>query len=224
MAHLPTRGQHPCERRVDGERVTEMLPAQLWLNRDDANKLQHRADGPPVLPRHQARDHLHDRNREQSLFDPASPGVTTYVRATRRRLPSPDSEQQQRNALAARQRDQHLREQREAEEANELLELRSMGIKAMMNERQKGEMFGNTVVRVPPENPRVTQLTKNLGVDKVQLVSSPLQIDTTAPAGHNTMAAPAPAPAPAPAFGMRGQQTTLRGNTWPTQDGYFSKR
>ncbi len=203
-----------------------MIPAPEWLNRPDANKLKERPDGPPMLPRHMPRDHLHDRNRELTVFDPADRGRTTYVRATRRRLPSPDSEQQMRNQNYARQRDLALQEQRAAEEANELLELRSMGIKAMFDARKHGQMYGAQAVVVPPDNPRAESLNKKLGVDKVQLVSSPLQIDTTAQAGHNTQAAAAsaPAPAPAPAFAApAGPKTTLRGNTWPTTEAYFRK-
>lgn len=232
MSHLPTRGVHPCERRVDGERVTEMLAADEWLSRPEANKLKEVADGPPQLPRYAPRDHLHDRNREMARFDPANAGMQTYVRATRRRLPSPESEQKQREALYARQRDLALQQQREAEEANELMELRSMGIRTMFDARKTGQMYGNQAVVVPPDNPRVTALNKKLGVDKVVLVSMPLQIDTTPPAGHNTEAIPeaptvsAPAPAPAPAMAYmrpRPPQTTLRGNTWPTTEEYFVK-
>ena len=45
-----------------------------------------------------------------------------------------------RNQNYARQRDLELQEQRAAEEANELMELRSMGIKAMYDARRTGQM------------------------------------------------------------------------------------
>ena len=53
----------PCERRVDGERVTELIPAREWLSRQDANMLRpdERKVFPPALPRYGSRDHLHDR-------------------------------------------------------------------------------------------------------------------------------------------------------------------
>ena len=78
----------PCERRLDGDRVTEMIPASEWLSRNDINPLQttYKAYYPPALPRHSSRDHLHDRNREFSASDPANPGLQTYVRVTRRRF------------------------------------------------------------------------------------------------------------------------------------------
>mmetsp|Transcript_8174 Transcript_8174/g.21374 ORF Transcript_8174/g.21374 Transcript_8174/m.21374 type:complete len:237 (-) Transcript_8174:472-1182(-) len=234
MAHLPPRGVHPCERRVDGERVTELVPAHDWMKRSDANQLKPTKAGPPALPRHAARDHLHDRNRERALYDPASPGVETYVRATRRRLPTEAAEQEARNAHFARQRNLALQQEREAAEANELLELRSMGIRTGFNARKTGQMFGSQAVVVPEANPRTQQLERKLGVDKVQLVTSPLQIDTTPPAGHNTAPIPqgshrqtsyrAGAPAPAPAMAVpAGLKTTLRGNNWPTTEDYFRK-
>ena len=68
----------PCERRIDGDRVTELIPSREWLsgrvagNRGpDVNPLVTHPQGfyPPALPRHKARDHLHDRNREHALYD-----------------------------------------------------------------------------------------------------------------------------------------------------------
>ena len=35
------------------------------------------------LPRTCYRDHLHDNTRAHAVFDPANPGITTYVRVTR---------------------------------------------------------------------------------------------------------------------------------------------
>ena len=56
----------------------------------------------------------------------------------------------------------HLSQQK----ANELLELRSMGIRTMFKERQNGVMYGNQSVKVPPPNQRAVGLEKKLGVDK----------------------------------------------------------
>ena len=77
----------PACRRVDGERITEMIPAREWLSRKDKNplKIHPRAIYPPSLPRYASRDHLHDRNRELCVFDPANPGLEAYVHVTRRR-------------------------------------------------------------------------------------------------------------------------------------------
>jgi len=65
---------------------------------------------------------------------------------------------------------------------------------------------------------RMNQLSSKLGVDKVQLVSSPIQIDTTAPAGHNT--APV-APSPTGAGGV--STSTMRGGAWPATDNYWAR-
>ena len=64
----------PCERRVDGDRITELIPASEWLAQKDANTLLMDQEGvyPPRLPRHKERDHMHDRNRETSIFDPSN--------------------------------------------------------------------------------------------------------------------------------------------------------
>lgn len=59
---------------------------------------------------------------------------------------------------------------------------------------------------------------------QVQLVTSPLQIDTTPQAGHTTtaMEALAPAPAPAAAAATGAADTTMRGGVWPVSSDYFS--
>ena len=84
------------ERRVDGDRVTELVRAKDWLaahgdNRGpEVNPLvtpEVGPDMPPALPKYLSRDHLHDRNRINALYDPAQPGMETYVRVTRRRAP-----------------------------------------------------------------------------------------------------------------------------------------
>jgi len=135
------------ERRTDGDRTTEMVTASDWIQRPDANRLvkehedkYHR--GPPKLPRHSARDHLSDRNREHVLFDPARPDMHTQVNVTRRTHNEGCSYRQRVNALAKDQEADKMRmigkkqaAQRaasDAAEANELLELRSMGIRGQM--------------------------------------------------------------------------------------------
>lgn len=63
-----------------------MVPAGEWLKNAKKNGMILDPDGvvPPRLPRHQVRDHLHDVTREHATLDPANPGLTTYVRVTRR--------------------------------------------------------------------------------------------------------------------------------------------
>ena len=77
------------ERFVDGDRVTELVPAVEWLQRDDANSLVLQKGGPPRLPRHSARDHLSDRNRKHALFNGSRPEVTATVRGERSCARSP---------------------------------------------------------------------------------------------------------------------------------------
>lgn len=203
---------HPCERRVDGDRVTELIPARDWIERPDANPLvtDEKGEKMPTLPRHSTRDHLHDRNRSQALFDPANPGVTTYVRVTRRRMPTEVEEEQARSRNLSRLRDYEAREAAEAAEANELLELRSMGIRAVITERNKAGPYGKDAVKVPPPNARADFLEKKvLGTDHTIADS----LIKGVKAGHG---AGAPAPAPAPATGMN---PSMRGAKASTQRG-----
>lgn len=74
---LQTDFHQPCERRVDGSRVTEMIPGREWLTGrpagqrgPDVNPLVPDPQNifPPGLPYHLTRDHLHDRNREVSAL------------------------------------------------------------------------------------------------------------------------------------------------------------
>ena len=160
---------HPCERRVDGDRVTEFIPAVDWMAREDANLLSRdeKLKGPPVLPRGMSRDHLHDRNRDRTLFDPANPGLETYIRVTRRKHPTVAEEVAAQKAA----QDQHSMQQHrlacEAADANELLELRSLGIRTVMRERAKAGPYGHAAVKVPPADPRADVLEKRLmGTDK----------------------------------------------------------
>ena len=65
-----------------------------------------------------------------------------------------------------------------AAKANELLNLRSQNISHIL--KQKAESNDPyAVVAQPPVNPRVTELHKELGIDKVVLVKCPFYIDTT---------------------------------------------
>ena len=157
--HMPTAAEElrhlsvTNERRVDGDRTTEVLPAGEWLMREDANRFEMTGvDGrsvSPKLPRHSQRDHLSDRNRKHALFDPAHPEITTTVRVTRRQTLEGNSAQQRRDALAKdrqaeKGREIMLRQQaertaREAAEANELLELYSMGIRGMLGRAESGD-------------------------------------------------------------------------------------
>ena len=79
----------------------------------------------------------------------------------------------------------------------------------------------------------LAELNSKLGVDKVKLVTSPLHIDDTPQAGHNTHGAATPAnaaasaqsSAPAPANSWqaaRAKAVPVRGGTWPVDERYFS--
>uniref|UniRef100_A0A7S2IKF1 Uncharacterized protein n=1 Tax=Haptolina brevifila TaxID=156173 RepID=A0A7S2IKF1_9EUKA len=81
------------------------------------------------------------------------------------------------------------------------------------------------LVTAEQRDARMHELSAKLGVDKVTLVSSPLQIDTTAQAGHNT-APTAPPPVPVPTGGAAGssqRSATMRGQTWPATSDYFQR-
>ena len=64
--------------------------------------------------------------------------------------------------------------------ANNLLEMRSQAIQAILREKDRVGHWGTVAVETKP-NATAEALHKHLGVDKAVLVSSPLQIDTTAP-------------------------------------------
>lgn len=65
-----------------------------------------------------------------------------------------------------------------ASKANELLNLRSKNINHIIGQRAEAAS-AYTPIQLPPKNPRVDELHKELGIDKVVLVTSPFQIDTT---------------------------------------------
>ena len=124
----------PCERRVDGDRITEMIPTAEWLAQKNKNQLNLDPDKvmPPRLPRYRERDHLHDVTRENAVFDPANPGLTTYVRVTRRINTDRQKEDElQRTRLQQRKADLEW-EARDQIEKNEILELRSLGLRTAM--------------------------------------------------------------------------------------------
>lgn len=218
----------PCERRVDGGRVTEYVMANDWLSgtrkgeRDSTlNPLVVSQDSPPKLPMYMSRDHLHDRNREfVGDFDPARPALQTYVRVTRRRAPPEIEAQLARERLERAAIDERMQEM-EVAERNELLELRSMGVRTAIEASQEANWRIQTGQWRPgqrqsedPRSNRADQLHKKLGVDKVQLVTSPLQIDTTPQAEE---------PAPTPAAATTGApDTTMRGGVWPVRSDYFT--
>ena len=122
------------ERRVDGDRVTELVPTAEWLAQKAKNGMVADPDGvtPPRLPRYAERDHLHDVTRENAVFDPANPGLTTYVRVTRRiNKDRAKEEELMAQRLEMRKADVEA-EEKDQKEKNEILELRSLGIRAAM--------------------------------------------------------------------------------------------
>lgn len=172
----------PCERRVDGGRVTEYVLANDWLSgtkkgerNSTLNPLVVTPDQPPKLPMYMSRDHLHDRNREfVGEFDPARPGQQTYVRVTRRRAPPEIEAQLARERLERVALDEQMAEL-EVAERNELLELRSMGVRTAIEANKEANWRIQTGQWRPgqkqPEDPRferADQLHKKLGVDKVR--------------------------------------------------------
>ena len=69
----------------------------------------------------------------------------------------------------------------EAAKANELLNLRSQGISNMLKQREEAgsQYAAQSAIKLPPANPRVEELHKELGIDKVVTVKCPFEIDTT---------------------------------------------
>jgi len=170
----------PCERRVDGDRLTVMMPAREWLagrtrakgNLADVNPLVDHPHNlqPPALPRGLRRDHLHDRNREHALYDLANPGLPTYVRVTRRRgdtateLAMADIRQKHRFAEIARER-------QEAADATTLMQLRSASLREAMKRREQNNSYialppgqRPAFPPEPPADPRVAQIERKLQV------------------------------------------------------------
>lgn len=132
----------PCERRTDGDRITELIPVTEWLNDKTANQLIRRPGDAEILPnmlqlpRTKHRDHMHDRNREHSAIDTANPGITTYVRVSRRVSQEKGESTVEEDKLLRRRkelRDEALQQELKLQiEKNEILELRSLGIRTAM--------------------------------------------------------------------------------------------
>jgi len=132
----------PCERRTDGDRITELIPVTEWLNDKTANQLIRRPGDAEILPnmlqlpRTKYRDHMHDRNREHSAIDTANPGITTYVRVSRRVSQEKGESTVEEDKLLRRRkelRDEALQQELKLQiEKNEILELRSLGIRTAM--------------------------------------------------------------------------------------------
>lgn len=227
-----------CERRCDGDRVTEYVKASDWLfmrdpgNRGpDVNPLQSNVRGnfPPALPKYMARDHMHDRNREMALHDPARPGLETYVRVTRRVGP-PEVEAQLHQQKKERQALARVREKEHVQDANELLALRSMLIQDALTKNKEANMKvaageWKKDQPPPPQDPvaeRAEQLNKKLGIDKVELVTMPLHIDDTPGAmtwGPLSLHKPVEPPPPPPK--KEGKEVPSRGGAWPVDTNYF---
>lgn len=205
----------PCERRVDGERVTELIPAREWLSRQDKNALvsNERNEMPPALPRYSSRDHLHDRNRELCVFDPANPGLQTYIRVTRRRNPDRNVER----ALYAKRQDRILQqsviEEIEGERANELLELRSANIRNLLKARSQMQWTGAPMrpIGAPAAAPSAAERQRRTRINELE--SEMRRIKATYEyKGYSQQSAPAPAP-----VAPRMSRTALRGGCWPVE-------
>ena len=93
-----------------------------------------------------------------------------------------------------------------------------------------GGVINRLKITVPPSgamqqaNTWIGELNKKLGVDKVKLVTSPLQVDTTPQSGHNTQGAAPGQMVAAPPNPVYAPKTTLRGNCWPTTEEYYRKK
>ena len=228
-------------RAADGSRHSlQLVKAKDWLaghsgsRGPEVNPLipSEKQVMPPALPMYLSRDHLHDRNRETALYDPAQPGLETYVRVTRRRAP-PETEAFLQEEARQRMEKWKQEEAIQTSEAFELLELRSMGVRSALvaadlaNQRvAAGEWQPGPPSPPTAQDMRAAQLHKKLGIDKVQLVTSPLHIDDT-PGGYwsadgspdPNLATAAPAPTPSPA----GGKVAMRGGAWPATDTYFAQ-
>jgi len=233
---MPPWAVGASERRVDGDRVTELVKAKDWLANHNTrgpsvNPLvpsEQKDSMPPALPMYLSRDHMHDRNRENSLYDPAQPGLETYVRVTRRRAP-PETEAFLAKECEARMQRWQREEAQKTSEAFELLELRSMGVRTALEANKKanqqvaaGEWKKGQAAAPPSANEiRAQELHSKLGIDKVVLVTSPLHIDDTPPC-HSSWASDGFDPKSAlPVSPSDATKMQMRGGTWPVDSAYF---
>jgi len=184
----------PNERRIDGEKVTDMIPGAEWLagrskaqgNLAEVNPLiaDYHKQYPPALPRGLQRDHLHDRNREHSLFDPATPALPVYVRVSRRRADTA-GELEVAKARQARRTEEMMQQRQEAAKGDELMRMRSRAIHEAM-ERRKLVTANNHLPphlrpphpSVPPSNPRAEQLERELMVHENKSKTSSIFVDS----------------------------------------------
>jgi len=123
-------------------RAYRLIPVTEWLNDKTANQLIRRPGDAEILPnmlqlpRTKYRDHMHDRNREHSAIDTANPGITTYVRVSRRVSQEKGESTVEEDKLLRRRkelRDEALQQELKLQiEKNEILELRSLGIRTAM--------------------------------------------------------------------------------------------
>ena len=202
----------PAVRRVDGDRITEMIPAREWLSRKDKNQLRINPRGvmPPSLPRYMSRDHLHDRNRELCVFDPANPGLQTYVHVTRRRQPDPYLEQKIHDDRMERFKIQHELEKAESVAANELMELRSQNIRALLAHRSRGWSGPGIPKDDRPATVPGSQAYKQQRAERLEQQLKDFRSTYRYTGYSNPVLAPAAASAPA-------RKTPLRGG-WPVQE------
>ena len=70
-------------------------------------------------------------------------------------------------------------EQAEAAKYNDLLNRRSQAISHIITQKTAVGDYSNARITLPPADPRKEQLHTELGIDKVQIVKMPFEIDTT---------------------------------------------
>jgi len=191
------------------------------LSREDKNPLKadERNKYPPHLPRYASRDHLHDRNRELCLFDPADPGAQAYVRVTRRRNPDARAEAALQQLRKHRLLQQSAMEQREAASANELLELRSQGIRSLLAARSRGWDRSAPAGAPAPAPASSAERSRAARVDELEQQLRRMRA-TYQYTAYSNPPAPAPAPVRPQTADGRPQRPPLRGG-WPVEQEEF---
>ena len=169
MVQHPTgRYSPPCDRRIDGSKVTEFVPAAQWFDQQANSsaynhfKRDNKGHYPPSLPRGMSRDHITEMHRKFIAVDNGMHGKDKYVQVTRRRMASPEQEAAARRCATEQLRLHEQRMARDAAEARELMELRSLGIRAIVRGRASAAQFGPGSIVVPPANARAEELHKRL--------------------------------------------------------------